>query len=336
MSSSIEAQSPLSRRQKLKRGLAGWIRVSTYLTVLAAASSFGLARAASARVDEAVQRFGESLVRQLGPELVGQPQALLVNGQHVMFSSQVIDRPIADTLDVLSRHCESVASPALSAVTALPASARDAILAGVESPGRLTIERRETDDHALGQIACIAHPEDGASLERVLERVIAFVDSGDLSAIGDARYFLARKLEPERTQVISIWTEGRFDLGGMFPSEGDAPGSDSLTVPRPLQARRTFSALIPERPYAVRMYESRQSQEAILQHYDERMTAEGWLERPTSEGDELRELTRAFSRRDTVAFVILDVTQQGLTPVTLLEVGGQGFVQAAVVQEPRP
>ncbi|MET0413964.1 MAG: hypothetical protein ABW217_21825 [Polyangiaceae bacterium] len=316
--------------------MLGWVRVSTYLSVVAAASGFGLARAASAKVDEAVQRFGENLVRQLGPELVGQPQELLVNGQRVMCSSQVIDRPIAGTLEVLSRHCESVASPALAAVAALPESARAGILAGVESPARLTIERRETDDQALGQIACIAHPQDGASLERVLERLLAFVDSGDLSAIGDARYFLARKLEPERTQVISIWTEGRFDLGGMFPGEGDAPGADSLVVPRPLEARRTFSALIPERPYAVRMYESRQSHEAILQHYDELMTAEGWLERPTSEGDELRELTRAFSRGDTVAFVILDASEQGLTPVTLLEMGGQGFVHAAVVEEPRP
>jgi hypothetical protein len=336
MSSTHRAQSPLSRRERLKRRLLGWIRVSTYLTVVAAACGFCLSRAASARVDEAVQRFGESLVRQLGPELVGQPQELLVNGQRVMFSSQVIDRPMAAALDALSRHCQSVASPALAAVAELPATARDGILAGLDSPARLAIEQHETDDHALAQIACIAHPQDGASLERVLERMLEFVASGDLSAIGDARYFLARKLAPERTQVISIWTEGRFDLGGMFPSESDAPGSDSLAVPRPLEARRTFSALIPERPYAVRMYESRQSQEAILRHYDELMTSAGWVERPTSEGDELRELTRAFSREDTVAFVILDVSQQGVTPVTLLEVGGKGFVQATVVEEQKP
>jgi hypothetical protein len=68
----------------------------------------------------------------------------------------------------------------------------------------------------------------------------------------------------------------------------------------------------------------------ILAHYDEVMTRAGWVDRPTSDGDDLRVLVRAFSREDTVAFVILDAEREGETPVTLLEVGGQGFVHAAV------
>jgi hypothetical protein len=323
-----------ARRGQLKRQFAGLIRVSTYLTVVGAVCAFCLARAASARIDEAVQQFGQGLLQKLGPHIIGQTQQLLVNGQRVLFSSQVSERPLAATLDELQRHCDSVASPALAAISTLPGAAqRKDLLAGLEDPRRLTTDRYDTLDHAMGQVACIAHPQAGADLERALERALRFLETGDLSEVGDARYFLARKVTEQRTQVLSIWTEGRFDLLGMFPAEGDAPGSDSPVVPRPPMARRTFSALVPDRPYTVRVYESRETREAILNHYDRLMPAEGWVERPTSDGDELRVLTRAFSRGDTVAFVILDAAREGDTPVTLVEVGGEGFVHAAVEEK---
>lgn len=325
------------RQEKLRRRLAGLIRVSTYLTVVGGLSSLWLARAASAGVEEAVQHFGESVLRQLGPEIIGQTQHILVNGQSVFFSSQVTGRPFASTLDDLTRHCESLDNPALSAVADLPASAKaraQELLAELGNPRRLGIDRQETEDHTMGQVACIAHPQDKATLEQVLDRAFRFLDSGDLSEIGDARYFLARKVTDASTHVIAIWTEGRFDIAGMFPAEGDAPGSDSAVLPRPPAARRTFSAILPDRPYAVRVYESRQSREVILNHYDEVMTQSGWVERPTSDGDELRVLTRAFSRQDTVVFVILDAEREGETPVTLVEVGGNGSVHATVEERP--
>jgi len=319
------------RRETLKRQLAGLIRVCTYLTVVGGFAAFFLARAASARLDEAVQQFGQSLLEKLGPEIVGETQQLLVNGQRVFFSSQVSERPLSTTLDELSRHCDSVASPALAAISTLPPSAqREALVAGLEDPRRLTTDRYDTEDHAMGQVACIAHPQDGADLEQTLGRALRFIDTGDLSEVGDARYFLARKVDEQRTQVLSIWTEGHFDLLGMFPAEGDTPGSDSPVVPRPPTARRTFSAIVPDRPYTVRAYESRETRQTILDHYDHLMPMAGWVERPTSEGDELRVLVRAFSRKDTVAFVILDAARDGETPVTLIEVGGQGFTHAVV------
>lgn len=319
------------RREKLKRQLGGLIRVSTYLTVVGGLCAFCLARAASARIDEAVQRFGQSLLQKLGPEIIGETQQIVVNGQRVLFSSQVSERPLATMLDELQRHCDSVANPALAALATLPAAAqRKDLLAGLADPRRLTTDRYDTLDHAMGQVACIAHPQEDTDLERALERAMRFFESGDLSEVGDARYFLARKVTEQRTQVLSIWTEGHFDLLGMFPVEGDAPGSDSPVVPRPPTARRTFSAILPERPYTVRMYESRETREAILNHYDRLMPAAGWAEQPTSEGDELRVLTRAFSRGDTLALVVLDAAREGATPVTLVELGGEGFAHAAV------
>lgn len=322
------------RRQRLKQQLMGLIRVSTYLTLVAGVSSFWIARAASAGIDEAVQRFGESLLRQIGPEIVGEAQHILVNGQSVFMASNVTERPLASVLDELTRHCESVASPALSALSALPPSAAaESALAELGDPRRLGIERFDTEDRALGQVACIAHHQDGANLEQALDKILRFLESGDLSEVGAARYFLARRITDHRSQVIAIWTEGRFDIAGMFLTEGDAPGSDSAVLPRPPRARRAFSAVVPGRPYAVRMYESREAREAILAHYDQSMTSAGWVERPTSEGDELRVLVRAFSRGDTLVFVILDAARAGETPVTLLELGGEGFVHATVEGE---
>jgi hypothetical protein len=82
------------------------------------------------------------------------------------------------------------------------------------------------------------------------------------------------------------------------------------------------------------VYESRESREVILARYDELMPSTGWVERPTSEGDELRVLTRAFSRGDTLVFVVLDAARDGETPVTLVELGGQGFAHATVEERP--
>lgn len=330
MSSRATTLHDRSRRARLKRQLAGLLRVSTYLAIVGGLAGFCLARAAAARIDEAVEHFGESLLRKLGPNVIGQTQQVIVNGQPVFFSSTVTDRSVAVTLDELQRHCDSVASPALSSIEALPPATQREILGGLDSAQQLGTGRYETDDHALGQVACIAHPQDGATLEQAIERGLRFLDTGDLSELGDARYFVVRQVEGGLTHVISIWTEGHFDLLGMFPDDGDAPGSDSDALPRPPSARRNFTGIVPERPYAVRMYESRETREAILQHYDRQMAAAGWVERPTSEGDELRELTRAFSRKDSVAFVILDAARDGTTPVTLVELGGPGFVQAAV------
>jgi hypothetical protein len=320
------------RWKKRWQQIAGLIRVSTYLTLVGAVSSFFLVRAASARLDEAIEHFGETLVRELGPELIGQTQEILVNGQRVFFSTQITERTLSSTLDELQRHCESRANPALSAIADLPPRERERF-AELGDPRRAVINRAETADHVVGQVACLAHAQDGATLEQTLQRVFRFIDSGDLSEIGDAHYFVARELEGGRTQVLSIWTEGKFDIVGMFPSEGDAPGSDSTDLPRPPSARRTFAAVLPQQPYTVRVYESRESREVILAHYDELMTSAGWVEQPTSDGDELRVLTRAFSREDRVVFVVLDAARDGETPVTLVEVGGQGVVQ--VLQENR-
>src|SRR5262245_23932244 len=127
-----------ARREKFKRQFFGLIRVSTYLTVVGGISAFFLARAASARLDEAVQQFGQGLLDKLGPEFIGETQPLLVNGQRVFFSSQVADRPLAGMLDELQRHCDSVASPALGVLSTLPPSAqKDALLRGLEDPRRL-------------------------------------------------------------------------------------------------------------------------------------------------------------------------------------------------------
>ena len=321
--------------RKRRRQIAGLIRVSTYLTVVGGVSSFFLVRAASARLDEAVEHFGETLLRQIGPDIIGPTQQLLVNGQRVFFASQITERPLSSTLDELDRHCQSLASPAFSTLSDVPMKDKDRarLLAELGDPRRLAINRSETGDHAVGQVACIAHSQDGATLEQVLDRVLRFIDSGDLSEIGDARYFVARQLAGDRTQVLSIWTEGKFDIVGMFPSEGDAPGTDPSDLPRPPAARRTFAAVLPQQPYTVRVYESRESRETILAHYDALMTAAGWVERPTSDGDELRVLTRAFSRDDRVVFVVLDAARDGETPVTLVEIGGPGVVQ--VLQENR-
>ncbi len=309
------------------------VRVATYLSFVGFASSLWLLRAADAHIEESMRRFGDDVVRQLDTGYLSSPQPIVVNGQTMFLSSLDVHQPLATTLRHLQDQCKKWVAPALSGVGKLPAT-----VAGLEvapqlrDPVAWAVSREDAPDEATGQVACIAPSEQHTEVTEVLGRIARFAETGDLGEVGSARYFLARRVTEGRTHVLSIWTEGSFDMLGMFPAEGDAPGSDSDLAPRPPTARRVFSAVVPGRPYAARVYASRASRQQVLEHYDATLSAQGWQEQPMAEGDELRVLTRAFSRGGKLVFVILDGSDAQETPVTLVELAGDGFVASQVGQ----
>jgi DNA primase len=75
-------------------------------------------------------------------------------------------------------------------------------------------------------LVCIAQPKDGGGIPGLIRRVTEFSLTGDAARLGDMRYVAARKQDNGKTQVIAIWSEGKFDIAAMFPDEGDAPGTD--------------------------------------------------------------------------------------------------------------
>jgi hypothetical protein len=316
---------------RTSRRIVKFVRVGVYLGLVGFVTSWWLLRAADAHIEASVSQFGDDLVRQLDPGLLSSPQPVVVNGQTMYLSSLEVAQPLATTLGHLQDRCKKWVSPALSGVGRLPATVAGLALAPeLRDPVDWAVNRQDAPDETSGQVACIAPPQEDAALIDVLARIARFAETGDLAEVGNARYFLARRVSESRTHVLAIWTEGSFDLLGMFPAEGDAPGTDSDLAPRPPAARRIFSGVVPNRPYAARVYTSRASRREVLAHYDATLSAKGWDEQPMAAGDELRVLTRAFSRDGKLVFVILDGTDEAETPVTLVEMNGEGFAASRV------
>jgi hypothetical protein len=172
------------------------------------------------------------------------------------------------------------------------------------------------EENGGGAILCFTS-EDPVSRSTKLD----LGEGGDLSAFGNLRYVVASPGTKEggdldRTRVMSIWTEGRFRLESLEPPAfGDAPGSDSPVLPRPPGSTRLFTAEAVGAPYAVRVYETDNSPEAVLAFYDQAM--EDWSPM-TLRGYEKK--GRAFVKGAQP--LVLNVAQdEAKTIVTLTEMG---------------
>lgn len=81
------------------------------------------------------------------------------------------------------------------------------------------------------------------------------------------RYVFARASASGGSHVIVAWTEGRLELGALFPASGDAAGSDLDGLPRPRAALRLLSAGVPNRGYALAAYRVAGEPEVALERY---------------------------------------------------------------------
>jgi hypothetical protein len=133
-----------------------------------------------------------------------------------------------------------------------------------------------------------------------------------------------------------MWTEGSFNIPAMFPSEGDAPGSDTARVTRPPESRRVLSAGIEGHPYSLRMYDSERTHAEVLEHYDRYMQASGWngYALPEAQGElDLNEHVRAYAQHGAAVIVVVHQTPQEKTGVTLIEMGSAGFSRTQAAGE---
>lgn len=316
----------------MKQRAFAWLRVGVYLFCVQAVVGWGLWRMGSARAAEALDQWGRALVDQLGEHFVGDVQPLRINGQQMFFSSVEIEQPLKEVLDVLEQHCQDQSPPSFRQLGHLPPQVGATVVPeGLRDISRWGIARVDTADGLAGHVACFSQGQrEEDSFEKLVERITQFSVSGDLSALGEARYFVARKLSDTKTQALSIWTEGPFYLTAMFPETGDAPGEDSVLIPRPPASTRLFSAGPADRPYALRIYESERSPEEIHDFYERELSRLGFEERLASPDDVLRDEFRAYTRGAVGVYVTLGEPEEGVTPVTVVETGSLGFAEANV------
>lgn len=320
---------------------SGLLRVSVFLlTVNLALTAIYLPRAL-AQAEASVKQSGLDLLKQVGPLVVGPPQAVSVNGQRMFLASKQTELPLEQVLATFERHCRDNSGGLAQAVGELPATVN-----GVELPAELRdparwMTSREDEGGNGGQIACLARHADQhepkGRLQGFLDRVSAFLASGDLSKIGDMRYVIARKDEKTgMTHVLAMWTQGPFDIPAMFPPQGDAPGRDSAQAPRPLGGKRVLSAEIPDQPYALRMYDSDRSADEVLDTYARDMAQRGWKSQviPATPEFDINENVQVFAKDAAAVLVVVTATPQKKTGVTLVEMGSSGVVRTSLHARP--
>ena len=121
-----------------------------------------------------------------------------------------------------------------------------------------------------GVLGCFA-PPDGMSLS---ERLLAFVRSGDLAALGEPRVTWVLAADGARRYAL-LSAPDPLALTRMFPAQGDAPGFDAPGLPRPPHARRVLSAVQEGDEPMLVAYRSDLAVEELERTYGELLEAQG-------------------------------------------------------------
>lgn len=261
----------LAEKAKRRIHLRGVIRVLVYCTFASLVIAFVSIRSAWGDFKDSAMIMGRQLAT-FG-DVEGRINRVRLNGEPIYVTSAVTEAPAREVLDRFEGLCRQHAGGLDKMFEQLPQNIKDDFEA-VDGTAGIGIIRNEAGPE--GMIACLAQaPLDG--WETLPQRLEQFLDSGDLSKVGDLRYVYVKENGEGRTHVITVWTDGPFNLFNVAPMDGEeAPGSDSPNAPRPDEAVRLLSATVEGAPYAVRIYDSAKAQNEVLAMYDEQMPARGW------------------------------------------------------------
>lgn len=326
----------MSLAASLRKRLKGALRVALFLScVNLLGTALYLPRARAAAEKFAVTR-GLQVLTQLGPLAGESEQAMSINGQRMFLASRVTTLPLDEVLELFEQDCRANSGGLAEALGKLPAQLHGAdIPEQLRDPSRWLTLRQQ--DGPAGQVTCFVRSDSPGKMKGFLARLAAFAKSGDLSELGDARYVVAERDEAAKlTHVLATWTQGQFNPLQMFPPSGDAPGADSSVVPRPENSVRVLSAETPDRPYALRIYDSPRPPAEILSYYTREMRVRGWslLEVSGATGVELARAARTFTKDGRAVIVVVNTTPEERSGVNLIELGSQGFAAARAEYSP--
>ncbi len=310
------------------RRLKPYLRLSAFVLVTCAALGSAAVARARSDVGDAMLAFG----REVAP-LAGEGRILELNGQPLRVQVSSIDGDIGPALAIAEDACVGDAADLEAAIARLSPEARASVEAASRG-GKLGVLHRERAGE--GVVACFARRADEG--RTLLDRVKALGATGDLAELGRFRLVHARSDHGTATRLFALQAEGALPLTTMFPSRGDASGTDHDAVPRPPASRRLLSARVVGTTYGAFVYETTDSGRAALAAIGVTMTARGWTEAeppPTKDHDGVRgnraaapsELVRGYAGRGR--FVVVSASPGDASVVTIVELGQSGTAPAA-------
>lgn len=265
MSAPSEAPPSATWRGRAQERILAVVRAMLCLLVIVVMVVAGCLRSAHAQLGETLLTFGDQLVKWQGMKANSGPRRLYVNGLGLGLITLSSELDVAHALDRFQELCRK--------------------RGGLAVPSALA-ERLGKDTHVFdgsfrqesatqGVLACLDSGQPLA-LSDLTERLTRLRDTGDLAALGDLRYVLARR-SGATTTLLVFWTEGSAPLFQLFPKTGDAPGRDPNDVPRPPSSQRILSAAEQGAPYGLTMYRTpSQTPDQLRQWYRRELKGSGW------------------------------------------------------------
>lgn len=297
---SAPSESPLSAtwRGRAQKRMLALARAGLCLFVIVVILVAGCLRSAHAHLGETLLTFGDQLVKWQGMKANSGPRRLYVNGLGLGLITLSTELDVAHALDRFQDLCRKRGGLAVPSALAEKLGPDTQVFDG----------SFRQESAAQGVLACLdsGHP---LSLSELTERLTRLRDTGDLAALGDLRYVLARR-SGATTTLLVFWTEGSAPLFQLFPKTGDAPGRDPKDLPRPPASQRTLSAAEQGAPYALTLYRTpNQTPDQLRQWYRRELKGSGWHVREDSSVSALhaqrrgRSLLVAFSGAKTTGAV---------------------------------
>lgn len=289
----------------------GAIRAAAVLGFMLTIASLAAARHAKAELAATGMRIGKDLmplVRELGDA-----STVALNGQRIMIKYSGSKTPVREVLDHAEAACREggVTAPRVD-VTAEKNPLLKLVDFGV----------MRTGDERQGLVLCFA--KGSMSKGELQDQLKELEEHGNLGSLGKMRYVFARQ-DGEGTAVLAALTEDSFDMNALQPNpEGDSPGSDDPSLPRPRESVRFLTAVVEGTPYAVRGYRTRIAEDVVRAELDAQMLERGFtgVEIETKDGTK----SNGYLRDGVV--VVLGVAKDK-TGETLVSFGSLG-------SDPRP
>jgi hypothetical protein len=261
---------PRPKRSLTHRAL-GVLRVLGVLVVVQVAALSFVAHNARASAREVLLQLNTWLlsVPNITPNTANE---LFINGARLALASGSSELAPDALLDRLQGYCENQSALELpeQALEQLAHMNTADSVAPAALPNARGVFRLEQDERGI--VACFARSRASGSL---FERLRQFATTGELSALGELRYFSVLGHREGRTLFLAAWPLGKVKLLEMFPRQGDAPGKDLPGLPRPAVATRTLSAGTPAGGRLV-SYTLDAAPQQALAHFRQQLTVDGF------------------------------------------------------------
>jgi hypothetical protein len=274
-------------------------------------AGFGI-RAVYADLREGSLQVGREL-ESLG-DVLGSTKTLGINGAIMNVSTAVTPQSGSEVLDRFEAVCRQHPDFLPRALADIPATLQ-ATAERAMPVERLRFGILRGGNDTEGALTCFMDDRP-LSAGGVADRIRAFLRSRDLAELGQFRYVFVNRTKNGDTHVTTLWNQGHFRLGEMFPASGDAPGGDSAMVPRPPEAKRIFTAAAAGVPFGVRLYRSSRSEDDVRRFYADAMAARGWI---TASEQPEHHVAAYMKNTGTILYVSTQPVSGGGTVVTATE-----------------